>query len=153
MKLIFAFFCIFFLAQNAVLGKDLPRDDNSQWACVEEIFRELEVDLDRLGDMAGDFVNTVSRLLDQRQRCFDILGDPPTAAQQRLHEACMVAWRATVLYEVVRMRNIAQGSDVQDIFDQLQQDIFECLDADDDEIINPSVKNNLKEIIDKYQLV
>lgn len=65
----------------------------------------------------------------------------------------MIAWRATVLYEVVRMRNIAQGSDVQDIFDQLQQDIFECLDADEDEVINPSVKNSLKETIQKYQLV
>ncbi|XP_055693895.1 uncharacterized protein LOC129796152 [Lutzomyia longipalpis] len=142
MKVIFAVFCAIFLTQSSAWGKNIFNDPNEQWACVEEIFRELEVDLERLGEMAGDFVATVTRLMDSRQRCFDILSDPPTALEQRLHEACMIAWRATVLYEVVRMRNIAQGSDAQEIFEQLQRDIFECLDADEDEVINPPARND-----------
>ncbi|GAB0093901.1 hypothetical protein DMENIID0001_090930 [Sergentomyia squamirostris] len=141
MKVILGLFFVVFLAQNVVLGND------DGWACVEEIFRELEVDLESLGEMAGDFVSTLSRLRDGRQRCFDILGDPPTSMQERLHEACMLAWRGTVIYEVARMRRRAQNTDAQEIFEQLAQDIFECLDAGEDEIPDLRRKQEINDIM------
>ncbi|XP_059622645.1 uncharacterized protein LOC132265875 [Phlebotomus argentipes] len=135
MKLIFVL-CAVILVQYATAKSALNDEEDERWACVEGVFRELEADPERLGHLALEFFNMVSESRAGRQRCYDMLSDPPTELERRRHEACMIAWRATLLRDVNRLRRAAQDSDVQETFEQLQRDIMDCLDATSDEIID-----------------
>lgn len=59
---------------------------DEQADCISAVLRGISVDTEHVGDFGEDVQTTVRRLLDQRQTCENILGDPPTPMQERLHE-------------------------------------------------------------------
>lgn len=65
--------------------EDAPVTD-SQADCISDILRDIELDTENIGDLGEDAVETIRRLNEQRQRCEEMLGDPPTAVQERMHE-------------------------------------------------------------------
>lgn len=84
--LVLALLCVSAFANPmAEPEKEEPVTDD-QANCISEALRQLEVDAGNVGDLGQDAVNTLRRLQEQRQRCEDILGDPPTKIQERLHE-------------------------------------------------------------------
>lgn len=81
--------CLFAVVNVHAADGEVPEEPpvtDGQANCIVDALRELEFELDGVGDLGEDASDTVGRLIEQRQRCEDILGDPPTAMQERLHE-------------------------------------------------------------------
>lgn len=70
----------------AFATEEEPPVTDGQADCISQVLRQLEVDGEHVGDMGDDFVQTLRRLREQRDRCEAMLGDPPTALQERMHE-------------------------------------------------------------------
>lgn len=77
--------CLFGLAVANEEPSEPPITDE-QAACILRILQETDVDAEHVGDMALEIVDSFQRLIAHHQRCEDILSDPPSALEGRLHE-------------------------------------------------------------------
>lgn len=63
-----------------------PPLTDEQAECILDVLQNTEVDVEHVGDMAMDVVETFSRLIQHYMRCEEILSNPPTALEERRHE-------------------------------------------------------------------
>lgn len=96
---------------------------DEQADCISQVLRQLEVDGEQIGDMGEDIVETARRLQAQRERCEAMRVDEPTAIQERMYEACRLAWSASVAYELGRLRG---NSNSRDFLETAVSDVQEC---------------------------
>lgn len=68
------------------MNSEEPPVTDSQAECITNALRKMEEDFADLPGLGEDVVDTVRRLLAQRDRCEAILNDPPTVWEERLHE-------------------------------------------------------------------
>lgn len=83
-----AVLCIFGLAAYQVRA-DEPVENpitDEQGQCIIDVLSNTDVDTEHVGGMAVDIVETFARLIQHYFRCEEILGNPPTALEQRRHE-------------------------------------------------------------------
>lgn len=96
---------------------------DDQADCISQVLRQLEVDGEQIGDMGEDIVETARRLQAQRERCESMRVEEPTAIQERMYEACRLAWSASVAYELARLRG---NSNSRDFLEAAIADVQEC---------------------------
>ena len=83
-------FLVALLCFSAALAKPMAESEepvtDSQAECIMGHLRQLETDLEGAGEVGSDALETVRRLMAQRETCENLLSDPPTTMEQRLHE-------------------------------------------------------------------
>lgn len=85
-----AVLCLFGLAAHHVAAQEDGSEDapitDEQAQCILDVLVNTDLDVEHVGDMALDVVETFSRLIQHFMRCEAILSDPPTALEERRHE-------------------------------------------------------------------
>lgn len=84
-----ALVCLLALATNHVKASEEPNEPpitDEQAQCILDVLTNTEVDVEHVGDMASDVLDTFTRLIHHFLRCEEILSDPPTALEIRRHE-------------------------------------------------------------------
>jgi len=101
--------------------------------CINENLLEIpQQDRVEFVEWVVELYLTIERLVRQRIACEEILGDPPTALQIRLHQACVASWTLSAAFEAARLASDLASLDGDAVADLFYRKFLSCLNLDPD---------------------